>query len=230
MSVSAVVAAESHTVSQITPRYCGASTLLKFSSVNPPVWSEPEMKVSTLYWSRHPSATAKSAMTVRAGASRSFTALLLDDVAREPLAPRGQVLGAHLVVDDVGLFLPLRGRDKDAGLALEVGGHWRADHGGTRLERLGQLRLDILGERHVDELVRGLGLLRAGHDRHGVDADDAGEIRGLDELDGDALVDQVVRVHREHHLHGRLSRLHQILALGVGGEEGGDLRLQLEEL
>src|SRR5262247_2815821 len=138
----------------MTPRYCGASTFRKLSSVKPPVWREPGTNASTLYWSRHPSATAKSAMTVRAGASRSFTRLLLDDVAREPFAPGGQVLGAHLVVDDVGPFLPLRRRDEDAGLALETSRHRGANHGGACLERLDQLGLDVLRQGHVDELVR----------------------------------------------------------------------------
>src|SRR6266436_4999357 len=178
----------------MTPRYWGAVTLRKLARVKPPVLSEPGMNSSTLYWNRHPRATAKSAMTARAGASRSFAPLLLDDIAREPLAPAGQVLRAHLVVDDVALLLPLRGRDEDARLPREIGGHRRADHGGAGLERLDQLGLNILGQRHVDELVRGVGLLGARHDGHGVDADDAGIVSGLDELDGDALVDKVVRV------------------------------------
>src|SRR5882672_2543202 len=192
--VSPVVTPASHTVSQMTPRYWGAVTLRKLSRVRPPVLSEPGMNSSTLYWSRHPSATAKSAMTASAGTSRSFTPLLLDDIAREPLAPGGQVLGAHLVVDDVGLLFPLGRRDEDARLPREVGGHRRADHGGAGLERLDELCLYVLGQRHVDELVRGIGLLGARHHGHGVDADDAGVIRRLDQLHGNALVDQVVRV------------------------------------
>src|SRR5215831_10688953 len=136
MRVSAVVATESHTVSQITPRYCGVVTLRKFSRVKPPVLSEPGTNSSTLYWRRHPSATAKSAMTTRAGARSSFIRLLLDDVAREPLAPGGQILRAHLVVDDVRLLLPLRRRDEDTRLPCEIGGHRRADHRGAGLERL----------------------------------------------------------------------------------------------
>src|SRR5206468_10929743 len=225
-----VVAADSHTVSQITPRYWGAVTLRKLARVKPPVWSEPGMNSRTLYWNRHPRATAKSAMTARAGASRSFTPSLLDDIAREPLTPPGQVLGAHLVVDDVALLLPLRGRDEYTRLPREVGGHRRADHRGARLERLDQLGLDVLGDGRVDELVRSVGLLRPRHDGHGVDADHPGIVRGLHELHRDALVDQVVRVHGEHHLHRRLARLHQVLALRVRGEEGGDLRLELHEL
>ena len=66
--VSTVVARAQHAP---CPRPCGGTAApghaRKFSSVSPPVWSEPGTNSSTLYWNSAPSAAAKTARTPSGG-------------------------------------------------------------------------------------------------------------------------------------------------------------------
>src|SRR5687767_10869862 len=88
-------------------------------------------------------------------------ALLRNDVRVEPFLPGGQRLRARLVVHDVAALLPLRRRREHAGLPAQARRHGRLEVGRSRLERLHELLLDLFRQREIDELMRGVRLLRA---------------------------------------------------------------------
>src|SRR5262245_31208611 len=95
------------------------------------------MNSTTLSSSSAPNASAKTARARSEGARSASVpgALLRDDVGVEPLLPRGQRLGTHLVVHDVGALLPLLRRRENAWHALEAGRNGRLRVRGPDLER-----------------------------------------------------------------------------------------------
>ena len=84
-------------------------------------------------------------------------------------------------------------------------------------------------ERSVDELVGQIGLLRALHDGHRIDAHHRTFTRD-DDLDRHALIKLVEGVHRQHDLDGRLARGKELVARRVAAVVGLHIRLESKEL